>query len=120
MPSRDRFLEKFDSDVAAGVTDTATGTIIPNGETWQLHKIIFAHANNGNNVSGGFQIEYGQSGAWNFVTALYLTGSTKEIVFNKTFTGDGAKRFRVHRVNLDAANTRKLVVIMEGFKRLGE
>jgi hypothetical protein len=118
MTSRDRISLRFDADVVAGATVVDNSPIIPSGETWKLDRLICAHGDDGTNISGGFQVDWGQTGSWETVTASYITGDTKDMVIGKDYTGDGVKKFRFIRVNLDSTNSKKMLIIAEGFKRL--
>lgn len=121
MTDRTRVQIKFDTTVAAGVTDTQLSAIVPSGEVWNLQRIIFAHADSGNNISGGFQVDWGDAGGgWEFLYGAYLTGSTYEIIVGRDFVGDGTKRLRCIRQNLDPAGAAKrMTLLIEAFKKLG-
>jgi len=117
--TRERVLLRYDSSVPPTTIGIDLTPILPIGETWQVVRFIFADPNNGDNISAGFQVDYGSGGTWEFVNGGYLSGNTSEIILNKTFTGDGIKRFRAIRNNLSASAKTPLLII-EAFKRLGD
>jgi hypothetical protein len=123
MTARTRVTLKFDDDVLSGATKIDNSPVIPNGQTWRVSRLICAHADDGSHISGGFQLEWGEAGSWEFVSAAYLTGDTKEYAVKKDFTGDGTKTFRIIRQNLDGAKLmiraiRYSVLSKETFSRL--
>jgi hypothetical protein len=118
MTARDRVSLRYDADVSAGAADIQTTSIIPNGETWTVERFICAHGNDGTNISGGFQVDWGSAGSWETLGLSYITGDTKVMPIYRDFTGDGVKKFRFIRQNLDGTNSKKMVIVAEGFKRL--
>ena len=105
--------------VAANSTDVQTSAVIPSGESWHIERVIFAHGDDNRGFSGGFKMEWGSAGSgWVFVTGAFLTGNTMIIPVLNDFLGDGSKRFRLTRQNLDPANSKNMQVIIDGFKRI--
>ena len=118
--ARDKFQTRITGSVAASTTDQQLSAIVPNNEKWHLGRVVFAHANDNRNISGGFQLEWGDAvGGWTFITGCYLTGATFNDKIDQTFTGNGVKRFRLTRQNLDTV-AKTMSVVIDGFKRIGD
>jgi hypothetical protein len=117
MPARER-VQLIYNDAISG-TDIQLSPVIPAGQKWQVGRIIFADKNIGDNISGGFQIDWGSSGAWEVVFAGYLTGATHCIEIKQIFEGDGTKRLRMIRQN-NSPTAKEMFLMVEGNKRIGD
>lgn len=104
--------------VAGGATDQQLSAILPVSEVWHLERVIFAHGLDNRNYSGGFRLEWGSGATWEFITGAYLTGNTMIIPIKQDYTGDGSKRFRLTRQNLDPTAAKNMHVVIDGFKKL--
>jgi hypothetical protein len=113
---RDKFQIVFRNSVAASTSDTQLSAIFGIGDKVYIDRVMFADRNLGNNVSGGFLFEWGSGGSFEIIAAAYLTGNTAVYKIDRTFTGDGVKRFRLTRQNNNTA-AKELVIIVEGNKR---
>ena len=117
--SRDRVQVIHDDAVSAGSVDVLTSPIIPNGQIWQITRIIMADKAINDGISGGFLVDFGSGGTREILTAAYLLGNTMIVPISKVFAGDGVKRFRFIREN-NAAIAKKMFLMVEGFKRIGD
>jgi hypothetical protein len=120
MTARDKFQVRQSGSIAAITTDQQLSAIVPLNEKWHIDRVVFAHANDSRNWSGGFQLEWGSGGSFVFITGAYLTGATFHDKVDQTFIGDGAKRFRLTRQNLDPTTAKQMSVVIDGFKRIGD
>ena len=118
MGTRPKILIKFDSQLTAGQTKVDHSPIVPSGQKWLIKRVIFAHADINHNISGGFQVDWNVGGADEFFSAAYLTGDTTEILYQHTITGDGIKKLRCVRQNLDTVNVKDMLIVIEGIKLL--
>ena len=87
--------------------------IIPNGQVWEINKIIFSDQGIGDNKSGEFLVEFGTS----IIARGFVSGSIIEINVDKSYMGDGIKRFRITRTN-NSSLEKNMLVSIEGIKRL--
>lgn len=110
----------FDSSVAGLTNAVDESPVFPVGQKWQIKRVIFADPGIGDNISAGFQLQWGSPGSgYEFINGAYLTGDTREIVINRIFVGDGDKRFRVVRQNNSAA-AKKVTTFIEAIRREGD
>ena len=120
MTARDKFQVRVSGSIAGATTDQQLSAIVPTGEKWHISRVVFAHAVDNRNFSGGFQLEWGSGASFVFITGAYLTGATFNDKIDQTFTGDGTKRFRLTRQNLDPTTAKQMSVVIDGFKRIGD
>jgi hypothetical protein len=116
--SRDPIQVVYDSSISPGV-DVQSSPVIPNGEKWEITRVIFADKAINDGMSGGFQLDFGSGGSREIIFAAYLLGQTQCLEINKIFVGDGSAVFRYIREN-NAAVAKKMFVMVEGFKRIGD
>ncbi len=113
--SRDRVQKIYDDEIIPGL-DIQT-LVIPDGESWQITRLIFADKAINDGLSGGFQVDFGTGGTREHIAAAYLLGGTVALDIKRCFLGDGIKEFRFIREN-NAAVNKKMYLLAEGFKRL--
>jgi hypothetical protein len=117
--TRDRVQVIHSSIVAASDTDVQISPSIPNGQVWQIQRIIFAdHAIN-DGISGGFQVDFGIGSNREILLAAYLMGNTIAVDIKRTFTGNGTNVFRYIRKN-NSIVSKDMFLMVEGFKRIGD
>lgn len=115
--SRDYVLFNEDSDVSANSISVFQAPVQPNGEVWQILRIIFADKNIGDNISGGFLVDFGTGGTREIIAQAFLTGDTCDKSFQRETTGDGVKRLRIIRENNSLA-AKKMVCMVEAIKKI--
>lgn len=118
MAARSRVQKSFRDEVPPG-NKIDLMTAIPNEEIWQVSWALFSDKNIGDNISGGFALEWGSGGEWEVIHIGFLTGNIHRLDINRSFTGNGTKRFRIIRQNNSAVN-KDMLVVLEGFKRIGD
>lgn len=116
--SRERIQIIYENELSVG-EDIQVSDIVPVGEVWQIRRITFADVSINNNNAGLFKVDYGVDGARDILAVAYLTGNTIAICIDRTFTGDGTKRFRLIR-EVQSNPAKKMLIYMEGFKRIGD
>ena len=116
--SRDRIQIIYDNELSMG-EDIQLSDIIPDGEVWQIKRITFGDVSLNNNNAGLFKVDYGVDGNRDILAVAYLTGNTKVICIDRSFTGDGFKRFRLIR-EVQSNPAKRMLIYMEGFKRIGD
>ena len=114
MISRERLQFIEDSDVGAVVDDKFT-PIVPDGESWQISRITFGDMSKNDTKSGSFSVDFDGD----VLAIAYLSGGTIVIDINRVFVGDGVKRFKMTRES-QSNPAKKMLVFMEGFKRIGD
>jgi hypothetical protein len=87
-----------ENTVAQGATVTDMTSIIPNGKTVKINKFGGYERLLSLNT-GIIALQFGSGAAWTTLRAG--GGGTFEFPIDRTFDGDGAKRFRVVRINKD-------------------
>ena len=115
--SRNKVVFNEDGDVPSSNFTIFEAPITPNGETWQITRIIFADKNMGDNISGGFLVDYGSGGTREVVAQAFLTGNTLDLPMQVTFTGDGVNRLRIIREN-NSLTPKKMIAMVIAIKRL--
>lgn len=112
--SRTRVVFNVNNSVASNNFDIFQAPIIPNGETWQITRVLFADFNTGDNRSGGFLVDYGSSDPREIIAQAYLTGNTIDLSLQTLVVGDGIKRLRIIREN-NSSQSKKLVAMVVAF-----
>jgi hypothetical protein len=107
-----------ESDVGIGVT-TNESTAIPDGESWQINRVIFGDMSLNDTKTGIFKVDFGDDTAREILAMAYLTGNTMIFDVNKTFIGDGTKTFMFYRES-QSNPAKKMFILMQGFKRIGD
>lgn len=118
IQTRDEIKKIIRGNVAGGLLDSFETEVVPNGQKWQLSSLVFSDQGIGDGKSGGFTLEWGTTGSWDFVEGGYLTGTTWRQEMNRVFIGDGVKRFRIRRQN-NSLLPKDMIVVIAGFKRIG-
>ena len=111
--SRERLQFIEDSEVGSGVDEKFT-PIVPAGESWQINRITFGDMSKNDSKSGSFKVEFDGD----VLAIAYLSGGTIVIDVNRVFIGDGVKRFSMIRES-QSNPAKKMLIFMEGFKRIG-
>ena len=121
MPRKDRDTLKFlhRNLVPRTSTTIEDQSPIPVDEVWQMEWLIFADQNIGDNISGGFLLEWGVPGDFELIHAAFLTGATSRLTIKRAFEGDGAKFFRISREN-GSQREKSMIALIHGFKRVGD
>lgn len=119
--SRDLIQQVYRSNIAAGTTDIQVVGTPPAGERWQVSRVIFADEGINDGLSGAFAVDWGTGPAASrqIITATHLTGNTYCEHLSQVLLGDGTNELRVIRKN-NGATPKEMVIILEGFKRIGD
>lgn len=115
--SRSAVLFNIDTDVNSLSIDVFSAPIQPNGETWQITRIIFADKNIGDNISGGFLVDYGSGATRTIIAQAFLTGNTLDLKMQTLTLGNGSDRLRIIREN-NSLSAKKMVCMVSAFKKL--
>jgi len=115
--TRNKVVFNEDSDVPSSNFTIFSAPITPDGETWQIQRILFADKNMGDNISGGFIVDYGSGVTRDVVAQAFLTGNTLDLPMQETVTGDGVKRLRIIREN-NSLTPKKMIAMVIAIKRL--
>lgn len=92
----------IENTVAQGATATDNSAIVPAGKTVRLVRFGGYERSISANTTGIIALQWGQGAAWE--TIRVGGGPTPfDFILNRTFIGDGAKRFRIVRQNRDPA-----------------
>ena len=111
--SRDRIQFIEDGEVPIGSDEKFT-PIVPDGESWQISRITFSDMSKNDSKSGSFKVDFDGD----VLAIAYLSGGTIVIDINRVFVGDGSKNFTMTREN-QSNPAKKMLIFMEGFKRIG-
>lgn len=101
----------LDNSVAANTTDIQTSGIIANGREVILKE--FSGSALGNDYC---VVQWGSGAAWTTIRASY---GTFRFPLTASFVGDGAKRFRVLRINSDLSTSRRIFIHISALVRDG-
>lgn len=91
------------TNIAAGATSNHDFAPVPAGKTVRVMKFGALDINNGDHKSSIYLLQWGTPGSFEQVRGIALTGNTFEYEIGKVVTGDGAKFFRVMRINTSGA-----------------
>ena len=106
------------STVNSGTQDIHNFPVLAVGARWVITKMGACDIRTtGENASSVYVLQWGETGDWETVRLISVSGATTEFEIGREFTGDGVKQFRLIRINKSASNDREMPVWIDAYSR---
>lgn len=110
--NRDAFVINQDDDVAATTTDNFNYTpTIPDGEVWQIQRVVFADEGINDGLSSFYRVDFGTGAVRKKIMHAHLTGNTIESWPMMDLKGDGDKKIRLTRTNASSSSKQMIATV---------
>lgn len=110
--NRDSFIINVEDNVAASTTVNFNYTpTIPDGEIWQIQRVVFADEGINDGLSSFYRCDFGTGAIRKKLMHAHLTGNTIDSPMRVDITGDGTKNLRITRINNSIASKQMIATI---------
>lgn len=107
----------IEGSVAAGATDAQTvgPDPVPTGKEIRVIRFGASEVGAGDGVASTIALQWGSGGTWETVRGVGLASVGFQCDVARTFTGDGAKKFRIVRINHSGA-AKDVIAWVDGYQ----